>query len=94
MAVTSLPVLHHQPEADLATVTSIVTGTVLPLMVVSHLRVQCPCPPFLHHQLGDMAWQDAEARLVDLVMAGWRHGTKRGQGPRLFIVLLVYWYYL
>ena len=41
-----------------------------------------------------MAWQDAEARLVDLVMAGWRHGTKRGQGPRLFIVLLVYWHYL
>ena len=28
MAVTSLPVLHHQPEADLATVTSIVTGCV------------------------------------------------------------------
>ena len=26
MAVTSLPVLHHQPEADLATATSIVTG--------------------------------------------------------------------
>ena len=98
MAVTSLPVLHHQPEADLATVTSIVTGwrhgavySIILMVVFSPL---CPCPPFLHHQLGDMAWQDAEARLVDLVLAGWRHGTKRGQGPRLFIVLLVYWHYL
>ena len=27
---------------------------------------------------------------MDLVMAGWRHGTKRGRGARLFIVLLVY----
>ena len=36
-----------------------------------------------------MALQEAEARAVDLVLAGWCHSTKR-----LFIVLLVYWYYL
>ena len=93
MAVTSLPVLHHQPEADLPTLTSIVTGWrhgtiyIITLMVVS--SPPCPCPPFLHYQLSDMALQEAEARPVDLVLAGWRHSTNRGQGARLFIVLLV-----
>ena len=48
----------------------------------------------LHHQPGDLALQEAEAIPVDLVMAGWRHGTKRGRWALLFIVLLVYWYYL
>ena len=52
-------------------------------MVVS--SPPCPCPPFLHYQLSDMALKEAEARAVDLVLAGWCHSTKR-----LFIVLLVY----
>ena len=93
MAVTSLPVLHHQPEADLATATSIVTGwrhgTVysITLMVVSS-------PPLhahvLHHQPGDLALQEVDLVILTPIMAGWRHGTKRGRLARLsYMILLI-----
>ena len=97
MAVTSLPVLHHQPEADLATVTSIVTGwrhgTVcsITLMVVS----SPPCP--FHHQLGDMAMQEAEASQAsgprNCRLAPW-YETGLG-GPAVHSITgVLYWYYL
>ena len=47
-----------------------------------HLRVH-------HHQPGDLALQEEDLVTVDLILAGWRHGTKRGTGPRWFIIFLI-----
>ena len=43
-----------------------------------------------HHQPGDLALQEEDLPTVDLTLAGWRHGTKRGWVARLsYIVLLI-----
>ena len=48
-----------------------------------HLRVH-------HHLPGDLALQEEDLATVDLTLAGWRHGTKRGWVARLsYIVLLI-----
>ena len=47
-----------------------------------HLRVH------QQQQPGDLALQEVNCVTVDLTLAGWRHGTKRGRGPRWLIVLL------
>ena len=41
---------------------------------------------------GDLALQEVDLVTVDPVLAGWRHGTKRGRGPRWLLVLLITYY--
>ena len=43
----------------------------------------------LHHQPGDLALQEEDLVTVQLTLAGWCHGTKRGFGPRWFIKFLL-----
>ena len=47
-----------------------------------HLRVH-------HHHIEDLALQEVDLVTVDLILAGWRHGTKRGPGPRWFMIFLI-----
>ena len=42
-----------------------------------------------HYQLGDLALHKEDLITVDPALAGWRHGTKRGPGPRWFIIFLI-----
>ena len=42
-----------------------------------------------HHQPGDLALQEVDCVTVDLGLAGWCHGTKRGRGPRWLTLLLI-----
>ena len=50
-----------------------------------HLRVH-------HHHIEDLALQEVNLVTVDLTLAGWRHDTKRGRGPRWLLVLLITYY--
>ena len=42
-----------------------------------------------HRQPGDLALQEVNCVTVVLTLAGWRHGTKRGRGPRWLIIVLM-----
>ena len=42
-----------------------------------------------HRQQGDLALKEEDLVTVNPTLAGWRHSTKRGRGPRWLIVLLI-----
>ena len=73
-----------------------ITG-ILVLLVYILYYLYCPtinCWWYLHlrvhqQQPGDLALQVVNCVTVDLTLAGCRHGTKRGRGPRWMIVLLI-----